>query len=203
MAPHLPRITYDKEGPYIIDNPTWSQAFYGRLHGQPQMYTITSAAPFTLHAEILVPLLPSSTLDFSLEIASPDGLSMTLPASVRWTRFDEPYSKTSYYRGGVYDQLVSAGTYTLTVSNLNNTGKYVLVTGSEEVFPPSEQATIQGTLDRLRREFFDVKPVTSWYMWFILILVILFICLLYYSVVKMGAAFTAEKPSNGANLTEL
>ena len=133
-----------------------SWAFYGRVTpaGAPQYFAIDGRAGERLYATMEVPEI-AGLQEFrpSLALIGP-GLpafdappGVTLPAesggvrvddarSAPRARFDEPFSRTSYYRGPVIDRPLSAdGRYFVVVFDESAaTGKYTLTIGTREVF---------------------------------------------------------------------
>ena len=133
-----------------------SWAFYGRVTpaGAPQYFAIDGRAGERLYATLEVPEI-DGLQEFrpSLALIGP-GLpafdappGMMLPAesggvrvddarAAPRARFDEPFSRTSYYRGPVIDrQLPADGRYYVVVFDESPaTGKYTLAIGTREVF---------------------------------------------------------------------
>jgi hypothetical protein len=133
-----------------------SWAFYGRVTpaGAPQYFAIDGRAGERLYATLEVPEI-DGLQEFrpSLALIGP-GLpafdappGVTLPTefggvrvddarSAPRARFDEPYSRTSYYRGPVIDlPLPADGRYYVIVFDESGaTGKYTLAIGTREVF---------------------------------------------------------------------
>ena len=52
---HLPRLEMTTNEVIQVQNPEISQAFYGNLHGQPDIYEIKMDTGFLLYVSIVVP----------------------------------------------------------------------------------------------------------------------------------------------------
>ncbi|MEI6671877.1 MAG: hypothetical protein WCL02_00485 [bacterium] len=67
---HQPRLvfTYPLGEMISIKNPEISQAFYGNLSGQEDVYQIDSATGFLLYVSIVVPNISGSRTDFTVDI---------------------------------------------------------------------------------------------------------------------------------------
>lgn len=158
---HQPNFT-NKENRIEIFNPEVSQAFYGFLDNEPASYSIDSDSPFQLYVGLLTPDLPNSQNNLSAnikdgkgkELAGLDGLN-----NFTWQRWYEEFAGDWYWKGPEFKKEVLAGKYTITVSNPNNNGPYVLVVGELESFPLSQTPEMFNDLFKIKTEFFH-KP---WY----------------------------------------
>jgi hypothetical protein len=163
---HQPRLVDDQ--PLIeVRNPEISQAFYARLAGSPQTYTIRSETPLRLYANILVPDIPGIDTDYEAaifrETESPDNLLALLDGKAfDWRPFFEPFGGDHYKLGPEYDEQVPAGTYIVIVSSPDNQGKYVLAVGKVEKFPLKEMARTIVTLPKLK-QYFEKSPLTAYF----------------------------------------
>jgi hypothetical protein len=163
---HQPRLVDDQ--PLIeVRNPEISQAFYARLAGSPQTYTIRSETPLRLYANILVPDIPGIDTDYEAaifrETESPDNLLALLDGKAfDWRPFFEPFGGDHYKLGPEYDEQVPAGTYIVIVSSPDNRGKYVLAVGKVEKFPLKEMARTIVTLPKLK-QYFEKSPLTAYF----------------------------------------
>lgn len=128
-----------------------SRAYYGELAGTPAVYTISSDKEFSLYLNILSPYLPGARTDFTVEIRNSSGeLFSTLnEPSITWEKWYEEFGGDTYYKGPEFKQTVPAGTYTLTVTNPGNSGKYVLAPGEAEVF------TLAGTPETIHQVYLE------------------------------------------------
>ena len=185
---HNPRVV-EAGAVTNIENPEISQAFYGTLSGKPQAYFIKLSEPFKLYAGLLVPDVSGATKDFSAEIiqigkfiddtgqdASTDqattfgGKKTTLfkldGTQMDWKRFYEEFGNDWYWQGpetALMDAAVTpspAGLYEIKVSNPSNQGKYVLVVGTKEKWPPGEIWNTLLTMPHVKT-FFGESPFTS------------------------------------------
>jgi len=163
---HQPRLVGDR--PAIeVRNPEISQAFYARLAGNPQTYTIRSEVPLRLYVNILVPDIAGIETDYEAVIAregTPDSeiLARLDGKSYEWRSFFEPFGGDRYLLGPEYDEQVPAGTYIVTVSSPDNLGKYALAVGKIEKFPPREMARTVVALPKLKR-YFGKSPWTAFF----------------------------------------
>ena len=185
---HNPRVV-EAGAVTNIENPEVSQAFYATLSGKPQAYFINSQKPFKLYAGVLVPDVPGATKDFSAEViqigklidgsgkeASIDtattlgGKKTTLfnldGTQTEWKRFYEEFGNDWYWQGPETAPMNSvtaplpAGLYEIKVSNPGNQGKYVLVVGTQEKFPPREIWNTLFTMPHVKT-FFGESPFTA------------------------------------------
>jgi hypothetical protein len=166
VSAHQPRlelgVNSSMTNPIVIQNSEISQAWYGKLNGQPDYYKITSTKPFELFVNILVPQGPGISSDFvSAQITDSSGKTITTLGGNQssWTPMFEEFGGDYYLQGPTFDQNVSAGTYYIKVFNKNNSGKYSLATGAIESFPPYESLKALITIPLLKEQIF-VKPVT-------------------------------------------
>lgn len=75
----------------------------------------------------------------------------------QWEPFYEEFAGDEYLKGPEREQQVSAGDYTIRVSNINNQGKYSLAIGKIESFPADEILKTFVALPHLKTQFFN-KP---------------------------------------------
>jgi len=160
---HQPRIVFDashtQENPILVTNPEISQAFYGNLHGQADVYHIQMTSGFLLYVNIVVPELSGQRTDFIVDIIKGNDAVYTRMDGTRAKRtpFYEEFAGDNYLKGPEREQEVSAGEYTIKVSNPDNQGKYSLAIGKIESFPPNEILKTFHALPILKTEFFN-KP---------------------------------------------
>jgi len=169
---HQPRlVTQDN---VQVTNPTVSQAFYDELKGEPRDYYLQSEEPLELTIQLLVPASIDPDKRYSAEVFRDDGQGswlvqgeldgMTQP----WTSFHEEFANDDYVQSQEYALDLPAGHYNIQVTGPVNTtssgdlnrGKYVLVVGKDEAFPPAEIWNAWRVVPRLKRQFFDVSPLT-------------------------------------------
>ena len=132
---HQPEYVGSQAAIHIPD-PDTSRAYYGELAGTSAVYTISSTQNFSLYLSILSPYLPDARKDFTITVTNATGATMaklSAPAS-EWQAWYEEFAGDMYWKGPEFKQSVPAGTYTISVSNPGNAGKYVLAPGEAEVF---------------------------------------------------------------------
>lgn len=124
----------------IVSDMEISKAFYGELEGEPHAYIVKSSCEETLYVNILIPATEDSPnisdSDFSFTIIG-SGLDESIEikgSDYDWTLYHEEYGNDYYYMGPEFRQNVTGGTYTITVSNDDNSGKYALAIGEKEDF---------------------------------------------------------------------
>jgi len=171
---HQPRIVEQTQT--NIQNPEISQAFYSELTGEPHVYLIEEDQPFKLYVGVLVPDLPDIDTDYQVEIIQLNvekPFEYTLDGTKHtWTSFYEEFGGDYYLEGpelkdpeyegelpkGVE---VNAGKYQITVSSTDNFGKYVLVAGEKEEFPPAEIWNTLIALPKLKKDFFEKSAFSA------------------------------------------
>ena len=173
VSAHQPRlelgVNSSMTNPIVIQNPEISQAWYGKLNGQPDYYMINSTKPFELFVNILVPQSPGISSDFVFaQVTDSSGKTIAILGGNQssWTPMFEEFGGDYYLQGPTFDQNVSAGTYYIKIFNQNNTGKYSLATGAIESFPPYESLKALVTIPLLKEQIFG-KPVTSLFFEFL------------------------------------
>ncbi len=168
---HQPRIEFNSnptiDNPVPISNPGVSQAFYGDLKGSPQYYEIKLDSPLDFYFGVLVPDVPGIGKNVSagliIENSPKSSYAAFLDASRSdWNIFYEEFAGDNYFFGPDTTINLPAGNYLIKVFNPDNVGKYVLVVGKEEVFPPSEWLSAAIKLPLLKTQFFE-KPI--WSLW--------------------------------------
>lgn len=160
VSAHLPRIV---DGNTVnINDAEVSQAFYGELKGESATYIINSNSDFTLYANILVPKSTNANGRYSLDIfkivnGKEELLIFIDSASVVWTEFYEEFAGDYYLKGPEFEKTVEAGEYKIFVYGNNNSGKYVLATGKQEVFTLPETIKDIWILPKLKINFFHTS----------------------------------------------
>ena len=172
VAAHQPRVDVGTNttvsNPIIVENPEISQAFYGKLKGNPDYYQITSDKPFELYLNLLVPASPGLGGSLpSLQVTDSSGkIILTLNGTTStWTPYFEEFGGDYYLKGPEATKNVPAGTYNIKVFNANNQGKYSLAIGKIETFPADESLKAIINLPILKEQFFG-KPVTVLFLEF-------------------------------------
>lgn len=156
---HQPK--FPDEGVTHVANPNVSQAYYGELDGEPALYRVEAPESLLLYVGVMVPNLPYVTRDVSAEVlvetdSVPATVAVLDAAAWNWQTFHEPVANDDYFQGPEVRTRVGPGSYTVRVTRPGNRGKYVLVIGERESFPPGEIVRVIGVMPRLKR-YFD-KP---------------------------------------------
>jgi len=162
---HQPR--FPEPGTTVVRNPEVSQAFYAELTGSPQQFRIESLDSFQLYVHLLVPDIAGVTRDYSADIfaltpAGREPLARLDGPAFEWSEYFEPFAGDNYFSGPEVERSVGPGDWFVEVTSPDNTGKYVLVVGRGESFPPGEIVRTLGILPRLKRDYFG-KPAASAY----------------------------------------
>ncbi len=160
---HQPRLVFNQPIGQVVNikNPEVSQAFYGILSGQEDVYQIVSNTGFLLYIDIVVPKLSWSRTDFTVDLIEGNAAVYTRLDGkwFVWTDFFEPFAGDTYLQWPSIEKQVGSGTYIIKVSNADNQGKYSLAIGKIESFPLNETIHTYKVLPELKMVFFD-KP---WY----------------------------------------
>jgi len=202
---HNPRIVKSGE-PVIVQNPEISQAFYGELKGEAQIFEIDSDKDFSLYVGVLVPKLPEANKGMSVEIYRSFESDMELLTALdgtryNWTEFYEPFGGDNYWQGPEMRQSVPAGKYIIRVFSgfeadchpelstkpcLENQGKYSLAIGKIESFSLKEIWNTLVTLPVLKQYFFNKNSLTMFwnYLGLGLLIIIIIIAIIIYLIKK-------------------
>jgi hypothetical protein len=131
-----PAIVFPQQTPIeLVSTPP--QSIYGELIGFPQEFRVIISEPQPFFVQILAPPVDGATIDFSVEILKKNE-NDTVPAallsatSAPWSAWNDPWGGDTYRAGPALTIPLSAGEYVLVVSSPDNTGKFVLFTGSED-----------------------------------------------------------------------
>jgi len=180
---HQPRLVFDQPIWQIVNiqNPEVSQAFYGILSGQEDVYQIISDTGFLLYVNLVVPNISGYTTDFTVDIIEGNTAVYTRldGKAFMWTDFFEPFAGDAYFQWPSLEKEVGPWTYTIRVANPGNQGKYSLAIGKIESFPLNETINTYKVLPELKMVFFN-KPwymayrnIVGWFlMWFVVIVVV-------------------------------
>ena len=181
---HIPEIVLEDrdymKDPIVVKDPEISYAFYGKLHGSPQVYKIESDKPFHLYVSLLVPYVgqeEKSDVEFHIW---KDGEKIVMMHDYQnWTKWYEPYGGDWYLQGPTYEADVEAGIYLVEVHSDTNSEDYSLATGKIERFE---------SLDILKTIF--ILPVmkavfwNNYWMISIYLIVVVAIILIIYWIIK-------------------
>lgn len=132
---HQPRYVGDAKGTIIVNEPSVSKAYYGRLSGEPHYYKIEVMEKSPMYLNVLIPG-KELTHTVSAELIKDNEIIYVLDGdNFTWQPFFEEYGRDYYMMGPELDIEFTEGTYLVQVFNENNLGKYVLAVGKEESFP--------------------------------------------------------------------
>lgn len=188
---HQPRLVFDMPAGQVVNiqKPEVSQAFYGILSGQKDIYKIASDTGFLLSINLVVPDISGSRTDFSVDVQEGDAAVYTRldGTKFQWTNFFEPFAGDIYLQWPSLERQVSPWTYTISVSSPDNQGKYSLVIGKLESFPLNETIHTYKVLPELKMVFFDKPWYTAFWNivgWFLLGTIIVLVVLIW-GIVKI------------------
>lgn len=154
---HQPRIPEGNQT--VVVDPETSKAYYSKLVGQPQVYSISSAVPFSLYVNILVPDIAGQKKDVSATILK-DGnqLAVLDGLNFEWKQFFEPFGYDTYWEGPEYKARAEAGNYEIIVSSPANDSKYSIAIGEAENFDFKESLNALKLIPQIKRSFFNESP---------------------------------------------
>jgi hypothetical protein len=161
---HQPR--FPDQGMTEVRNPEVSQAFYAELKGEPDLYCITDEDSFQLYVQLLVPDIPNVTRDYMAEVFTRTDSGRQFIAKLdgpaaEWTEFYEPFAGDNYFTGPEFSTRVGPGDCFVEVTSPDNLGKYVLVVGQAESFPPGEIVRTLGMMPKLKKDYFGKPAYTA------------------------------------------
>jgi len=147
----------DKQTQIINAEPNISKAYYGELNGSSAVYTINTTSSLKLYVQVLSPKIQNAKKDFTVLIKDDkQNIIFNLAASTKeWQSWYEDYGGDWYWQGPSLNELVPSGTYSIIVSNQNNTGKYSLAIGEIESFPPNKVFSTIRELYSIKTKFFN------------------------------------------------
>lgn len=151
------QIKLVQQQPQRVENIEVSQAFYSKLTGETQTYTFTTEQNVPTNLQLLVPATRGARTDFVARITNSENNPIaTLDGNTHaWSTFFEPYGGDTYLQGPDYEKILPADTYTVTITNTDNRGAYVLVYGKKEEFPPSEIIRTLALLPTIKEDYFE------------------------------------------------
>lgn len=157
---HQPRITTVQVN--NVEDAEVSKAYYGKLNGSPHIYRISSAVPFNLYLNVLVPDIEGQTKEVSMVVVkNKDEKNIFLQlkgVGYEWKRFFEPFGQNWYWQGPEYKASVEAGQYDVYVWDPGNDSKYTFAVGEIESFGLSDSLKSIDTIVELKRNFFNESP---------------------------------------------
>lgn len=188
---HLPRIVYTQKNDVKISSPENSQAFYDELFGSPRNYFINSKSEFTLYLNLLVPFSNYygrfSANVFEVVDGKENLIQLVDGNNFTWQEFYEPFDRDYYLKGPELEKKLPAGQYRIEVFSKDNSGKYVLAVGKNEVFPILDSLSAYWVLPTLKIQFFNT-PVYEFILTpfgliagGVLIVILIFIAFLFFA----------------------
>ncbi len=199
VSAHQPRLTFLSPPGWItqISNPEVSQAFYGILSWQEDVYQITSESGFFLYLSIVVPEMIGNRTDFTVDIIEGSSATYTRLDGKRYIRtgFYEKFAGDNYLQWPTFEKEVGPGTYTIRITNPNNLWKYSLAIGKIESFPLNETIHTYKVLPTLKTVFFG-KPRYMMFrniVWWALIGAIIVIILLIRFIIRLIRYLSTRK----------
>ena len=140
---HIPELVVEDRNytiePIIVNEPEISYAYYGKLHGSPQIYKIESEKPFHLYVSLLVPYVgQEETSEVEFHIMKDGEKIVMMHDYQNWTKWYEEYGRDWYLQGPEYEEDVEAGIYLVEVHSDTNSEDYTLAIGKIERFGPVE-----------------------------------------------------------------
>lgn len=201
---HQPRITEGRVT--VVTDPEISKAYYGKLAGEPDVYTIDAKMPFDLYVNVLVPDIAGQKKDVSAVILRKDSLG-TMPSmqiavldglNFEWKKFYEPFGADTYWMGPEYKARAEAGKYEVRVWSSNNDSKYSLAIGELEAFDQKEGMNALTLIPQLKKDFWGESPISfisspfGWGLIVIMYVLALIVGLLYRFILKRVAKGTVR-----------
>ncbi len=155
---HQPRITDERLT--IVTDPEISKAYYGKLTGEPDVYTIEAKQAFNLYVGVLVPDIAGQKKDVSAVVLK-DGKQIAVLDGVTfaWKQFFEPFGYDTYWQGPEYKARADVGIYEIRVTSPNNDSKYSLAIGEIEKFDGKEGLNALTLIPQIKKDFFNESPI--------------------------------------------
>jgi hypothetical protein len=162
---HQPRISGQSAQNKVIEisNPEVSQAFYGNIKDWPAVYKISLSKAKNIYIGILSPNITGADKDFSVDVIGGGKHYFLDGANYKWGNFHEEFANDDYFKGPEGTFELAPGDTTLTVFSPDNTGKYVLVVGNKESFPPKEILKTLVSLPQMKIGFFGKSIFTIFF----------------------------------------
>lgn len=146
----------------INDDPMIERSILGELEGSPEMFEITSDVEFTLTVEIRALIESATSPEFAgiiirqKESRGVEEVARLWATDADWLRVVHKETGLPYYAGPFWSQVMPAGMYRIEVSTPENSGKYILVIGS--------QSDSNGYLESIRNvaltyEFYEASTI--------------------------------------------
>ncbi|OGG72729.1 hypothetical protein A3A38_03650 [Candidatus Kaiserbacteria bacterium RIFCSPLOWO2_01_FULL_53_17] len=168
----LPALTLSQElrvvenATITLGDPTVYRAYYGKLTGEPHVFSFTTTGQLThVKALLLVADIPDATTDISAAFI--DTLHPESPfvvgdgALIEWQRFFDTAGRESYLAGPVLEATVPPGEYEIRVWSPDNDRPYVLVMEGEGDFSFSGFWSRFTAGPTIKSEFFGKSAVSA------------------------------------------
>lgn len=192
------------EGPTThISNPESYRAYYGKLTGEPHVYSIATDEPFRLSVIMLAPFVDGARTDFTTtvyDLQRPNEPVIELiGTTTEWRWFFDTSGRDEYLAGPELRGGLPGGSYELRVTNPDNDGMYVLVVGEAGRFSPWGLFSRYSALPKIKAEFFGkpgyqafLTPLLLWPIIALLTIIAIFVFALY--ILKRRRASAALAP---------
>lgn len=188
---HQPRLVFEQPAGQVVNiqKPEISQAFYGILSGQDDVYQIISDTGFLLYVNIVVPKIYGSRTDFTVDVIEGNNAVYTRLDGKKfaWTDFFEPFAGDMYLQWPSLEKQVGSGTYTIRVANIGDQGKYSLAIGKIESFTVKEMIKTFKAMPDLKMVFFEKPRYTIFrnYVWLMILWTIIILILVVWWIIKL------------------
>lgn len=158
VSAHQPRITESRLTE--VPDPEISKAYYGKLTGVPDVYTISSDVPFDLYVGLLVPDIEGQKTDVSAAVFfKGEQIAVLDGGGLVWEKMFEKFGHDNYLKGPEYKVNAGAGEYQIGVFSSKNDSKYSLAIGEVEAFDAKESYNAIKTIPQLKKNFFEKNPI--------------------------------------------
>ena len=188
----------ESNAPVRVEEPDISKAYYGTLHGQPQVFELDWDATVPFYVGLTVPDLPGIPTDVSatlLDPAYPNTPVATLAGkSVAWEPFFEAYGRQKYLKGPEFRHQLPAGHYEIRVEGPSPERVFVLAIGERESFPPRELVKDFAILPRITQQYFHRPAYTAFFTPFLGVPIVLALGLLA-AVIALAKRVLRRKPA--------
>jgi hypothetical protein len=155
---HQPRLTESRLT--SVPDPEISKAYYGKLTGAPDVYTISSAVPFDLYVGLLVPDIEGQKTDVSAVVFfNGEQIAVLDATGLTWEKMFEKFGHDNYLKGPEYKVSAGPGEYQIGVFSTTNDSKYSLAIGEVEAFDMKEGINAVKLIPQLKKNFFNKSPI--------------------------------------------
>lgn len=166
VSAHQPRLI-DQAIVVKVEEPQVSKAYFGEMTGTSVLYSFEITEPQDLYLQLMVPKIEGIDKDVSAYLFEMVDRQENIIARLRgkqhtWTEFYEEYTSDEYWEGPELTHPLEPGDYQLRIYSDDNQGKYILVVGQQELFPPKEILKMIVSMPALKAYF--GKPVYDAYM---------------------------------------